>query len=75
MKNKQMIKDIYFMAGLLEALSCLQGQTITEGMAFILGDCVDRLELMGAHLLAEDVKNHEGTEEAAEARFTKDPYQ
>ena len=67
MKNKQMIKDVYYMAGLLEALSCLQGQTLTEGMTFILGDCVDRLELIGAQLLAEDVKHHEGTEEAAGA--------
>ena len=75
MKNKQMIKDFYLKAGLLEALPCLKGKTITEGMAFILGDCVDRLELIGAQLLADDVKNHEGTEEAAEARFTKDPYQ
>ena len=64
MKNKQMIKDIYWIAGLLEGVTCLQGQTLTEGMAFILADCVDRLELMGAQLMAEDVKPGERTEEA-----------
>ena len=75
MKNKQMIKDIYRIAGLLEAITCFGEQTFPQSMTFILNDCVDRLELMGAQLLAEDVKNHEGTEEAAETRFTKDPYQ
>ena len=55
MNRRQMIKDVYYMAGMLEALSGLQGQTITEGMACILADCVDRLELMGAKLLEEDV--------------------
>lgn len=62
MKREQMIKDVYFMAGLLEGLSCLQGLTITEGMAFILADCVDRLELIGAQLQAKDVECDEGTE-------------
>ena len=64
MKHEQMIKDIYRIAGLLEAMTCLKEQTIPESMTFILVDCVDRLELMGAQLLAEDVKPREGTEEA-----------
>lgn len=64
MKNEQTIKDIYYMAGILETLSCLQGQTVTEAMVYILADCVDRLELIGTRLLAEDVKPREGTEEA-----------
>ncbi len=52
MKCEEMIKEIYFVAGALEGLSCTQGQPMTEASAFILGDCVDRLELVGAQLLA-----------------------
>lgn len=55
MEYKQMIKDVYYMAGMLEGLSTLQGLTITEGMAFVLADCVDRLELIGAQLLDKEV--------------------
>lgn len=51
MKCEEMIRQVYFVAGVLEALSCTQGQPMTEASAFILGDCVDRLELVGAHLL------------------------
>lgn len=72
-KTQQMIKDIYYMAGLLEGITCLQGQPITEATTHILADCVDRLELMGATLFAEDVKHRE--EACTEAMFTKDPYQ
>ena len=64
MKHEQMIKDVYYMSVLLEGLSCLQGLTITEGMAFVLADCVDRLELIGAQLFQE-VNRHEGTREEA----------
>lgn len=63
MKHEQMIKDVYYMAGLLEGLSCLQGQTVTEAMVYILADCVDRLELIGTRLFAGDVNSREGTEE------------
>ena len=62
MNHEQMIKDVYYMSGLLEGLSCLQWLTITEGMAFVLADCVDRLELIGAQLFQE-VNRHEGTRE------------
>lgn len=51
----QMIKDIFYMAGLLEGMTCMQGQTITEGMTSILADCVDRLEIIGSALQAEAV--------------------
>lgn len=64
MSWEKMVKDCYYMAGLLEGLTCMQGQTITEGMAVILADCVDRLELMGAYLLA--AKDVTGDEEDAE---------
>lgn len=60
MEYKQMIKDVYYMAGMLESLSTLQGLTITEGMAFVLADCVDRLELMGAQLLDKEVECNGG---------------
>ena len=63
MKREEVIQDIYRMAGLLEGLSCMTGQTMTEAITFMLGDCVDRLEILGAKLLAEDVKPREGTEE------------
>lgn len=55
------------MAGLLEGMTCLQGQPVTEAMVYMLADCVDRLEIMGAALLAKDVTGdgNEGTEEAA----------
>lgn len=63
MNREEVIQDIYRMAGLLEGLSCMTGQTMTEGIAFMLGDCVDRLEILGAKLLAEDVNSREGREE------------
>ena len=64
MNRKQMIRDVYYMAGMLETMSCMQEQTLTESMVFVLADCVDRLELMGAQLLAKEVYGDEGTEEA-----------
>lgn len=68
MNRDEVIQDIYRMAGLLEGLSCMTGQTMTEGITYMLGDCIDRLEIIGAKLLAEDVKRHE---EATEARNRK----
>ena len=64
MKHEQLIKDVYYMAGLLECISCMQGQTLTESMAYVLADCVDRLELIGAQLLAKELDGDEGKEEA-----------
>lgn len=61
--REQMIKDIFYMAGLLEGMTCMQGQTITEAMTAVLAVCVDRLELMGAVLLAKDVDGDGETEE------------
>lgn len=63
MTREQMIKDIYTMAGLLEGLTCMQGQPITEAMTDILAVCVDKLELMGAALLAKDVTGDGETKE------------
>lgn len=66
--REQMIKDIFYMAGLLEGMTCMQGQSITEAMTAVLADCVDRLELMGAYLLAaKDVTGDEGDAEGPEA--------
>lgn len=53
--REQMIKDIFYMAGLLEGMTCMQGQPITEAMTAVLVDCVDRLELIGAALQNEAV--------------------
>ena len=64
MKHEQMIKDVFRIAGLLEGLTCLQGQPMTEALVYVLADCVDRLELIGTQLLAKDVNRDEGTEEA-----------
>ena len=60
MKHEQMIKDVYYMAGLLEGLSCMQGQEMTEAHAYLMAECVSRLELMGAKLIEEDVTGDEG---------------
>ena len=52
MKYEQSIKDIYMIAGMLEALSIMAGETITitPGLAADLEDAVDKLELIGAEL-------------------------
>jgi len=65
MKNDWMIPMIYKVAGVLEGLSCMQGQHLTEATTYILADCVDKLELVGAQLLAKEVESREGTKEAA----------
>ena len=53
MKCEQSVKDIYRIAGILEALTCMQDQKITSGMVAELADAVDRLELIGADLMKE----------------------
>ena len=52
MRCEQAVKDIYKIAGVLEALSVLPGETITitPGLAADLEDAVDKLELIGAEL-------------------------
>lgn len=52
MKCEEMIKEIYFVAGVLEGMAYTKGQLVTEAMESKLADCVDRLELVGAQLLA-----------------------
>jgi hypothetical protein len=59
----QMIKDIYTIAGLLEGLTCMAGHPVTESMTDVLAICVDKLELMGAVLLAKDVTDDGDTKE------------
>lgn len=63
LNREQMVKDCYYMAGLLEGLSCQRGQSLTEAMVYMLADCVDRLEIMGAQLLAKDVTGDEARAE------------
>ena len=55
MKYEQHVKDIYKIAGMLEALSLIPGQTITvtPGLAADLEDAVDKLELIGAEMANE----------------------
>lgn len=57
MKRKEMIKQIYWVAGVLEGLS--YDGSITEAVAIALGDCVTRLELIGAQLIEKDVHEDE----------------
>lgn len=66
MNNKAAISDIYRVIGLLEGLTMMQGQTITEGVAIAIGDCLDRLELLGNQLLAKDVQDDEERRRAYE---------
>ena len=51
MKCEEMIKEVYFVAGVLEGMTYAKGSLMTEAMESKLADCVDRLELVGAHLL------------------------
>lgn len=62
MKREEAIRDIYKVAGLLEGFSCMQGQVMTEAVAYMLADCVDRLELIGAEMMAKDVSGNEAEE-------------
>ena len=52
MKCEEMIREVYFVAGVLEGLTYAKGSLMTEAMESKLADCVDRLELVGAQLLA-----------------------
>lgn len=70
MKNEQMISNLYRVIGLLEGMTMLQNIMFSESVASVLNECVDNLELIGAQLLAEDVKSREGTEKAARAEDT-----
>jgi len=57
MKRKEMIRDIYKVSGVLEGLTC--SPDMTESVSITLIDCVDRLELIGAQLVAKDVQMNE----------------
>lgn len=63
MNRKQMVKDIYKIAGVLESLTCFPDRPLNSGIVAELADAVDKLELIGAQLLAEDVKPVERAEE------------
>ena len=64
MKHEKAIGDLYRVIGWLEGITMLPGGMISGAAKAVLVDCVDRLELVGAQLLAEDVNSREGTEEA-----------
>lgn len=66
MNREQMAKECIYMAGLLEGLSCMQGQPLTESIVYMLADCVDRLEIIGVALLAKDVTGDEARAEEDE---------
>lgn len=53
MKCEEMIKEVYFVAGVLEGMTYAKGSLMTEAMESKLADCVDRLELVGAQLISE----------------------
>ena len=57
MKRKEMIKEIYWVAGMLEGFTYLTN--MPEGLAMSLSECVDRLEIIGAQLVAKDVQMNE----------------
>ncbi len=51
MMCEEMIKEIYYVAGVLEGLSCCLHRHVPEAVATQVSDCVDRLGLVGAELL------------------------
>ncbi len=63
MKHDKAIGDLYRVIGWLEGLTMLPNSTNPGAVKAVLMDCVDRLELVGAQLLAEDVNSREATEE------------
>lgn len=65
MKYEKAIGDLYRVIGWLEGITMLPNTIMPGAAKAVLVDCVDRLELVGAQLLAEDVNSREGTEEAA----------
>lgn len=64
MKREKAIGDLYRVIGWLEGITTLPNTMIHGAAKAVLIDCVDRLELVGAQLMAEDVNSREGTEEA-----------
>lgn len=60
MKRKEMIKQIYWVAGMLEGFT--YQTNLPEGMAMSLSECVERLELVGAQLITKDVHFDDGIE-------------
>ncbi len=74
MKHEKAIGDLYRVIGWLEGITMLPSTMAPGAIKAVLMDCVDRLELVGAQLLAEDVKPCEGAEEAEEADWPR-PYQ
>lgn len=62
--NRDMILHyLYRVIGNLEAMTMMKGHTVNEAMITVLADCADKLEIVGAQLLAKDVKPVERAEE------------
>lgn len=55
MNDIYIISSIYKVAGMLEGLSNMQGQSITESMAYQLTDCSEILNIIGQELLSRKV--------------------
>ena len=53
MKCEEMIKEVYSVAGKLEGLSCYLNHYCNEAVVTMVSDCVDRLEIIGAHLIKD----------------------
>lgn len=68
MKCEEMIKEIYLVAGKLEGLSCYLNNYCNEAVISMVSDCVDRLEIIGAHLIKDSapVMTVEGVPSASE---------
>ena len=64
MKYNRAVSDLYRVIGWLEGITTMPNTMIHGAAKAVLMDCVDRLELVGAQLLAEDVKPREGQEES-----------
>lgn len=67
MNDIYIISSIYKVAGMLEGLSNMQGQTITEAMAYQLTDCAEVLNIIGQDMLARKVGG-DGKEETYPAQ-------
>ena len=52
MKCEEMIKEVYFVAGVLEGIA-RANHDLTEAGVFLLDDCASRLEMVGAQLIAD----------------------
>lgn len=64
MKTASDIRTLSSLCGKLYCLSYMEGATITKAMAIDLECAAERLEAYIGDLIAEDVKSHEGTNEA-----------